>query len=177
MTTRQPQQPQRTPQQGTQQSSSSFSTWKCHKCRAGPHSNNITHCTGILSNGQTCNHRVCDECPKDDKVPPPNVSKNDWDRTKDGIRTEVKKSERTSTVNMPSTDQGAIVASSEIPYRPQAMHPHYETAQSNIRRGRQMPKPATGGWWRCCHCRSANNPVLAPRACSICGHYRCAACG
>lgn len=31
-------------------------------------------------------------------------------------------------------------------------------------------------WWVCCHCDSMNNPDLAPDRCSICQHYKCAAC-
>lgn len=31
-------------------------------------------------------------------------------------------------------------------------------------------------WWVCCNCNHMCNPALAPDRCSLCGHYKCAAC-
>ena len=174
MTTPQTQQAPGSPQQGTQQAAPSFSTWTCHDCTAGPHSHSLERCTGLLSNGNICNHTVCPKCPKDDNVPPPGVSGNDWNRGKEDIRREVKKS--TATFSASHTAQGAITPSSSNALPPPSHRRDGQITQSTSRSVRNMPRVDTRGWWRCCHCRNPMNPALAPTRCSICNHPRCGAC-
>ena len=161
-----------------------FRTWKCHECGAGPHSiTTQTRCSGtVASTGRRCVHDVCLKCPKNDAVPPPLTTKEDWDKTKDGIRADAGRSAvplAGSVIAPPASGSPFGI----VPYTDprdnigrarQAVHP--SVLLPDPLRGRHLPTQDMRGWWKCCHCRHVNNPALAPQRCSICSHDKCRGC-
>ena len=162
-----------------------FRTWKCHECGAGPHSiTTQTRCSGtVASTGRPCVHDVCSKCPKNDSVPPPLTTKEDWKKTKDGIRADARRSALplAGNITAPTLDnspQLGVVAHTLLQSNTGRFQPavHPSLLRSEPRSGRYLPTQDMRGWWLCCHCNSHMNPRLASQMCSICGHIRCGIC-
>lgn len=126
-----------------------FEKWQCHECGTAPHIYpTTTRCTGVRSDGRLCQHDVCKLCPKDGDIPPLGTTR------------------RQLRAIPPSTSFPPLPTFNT--QRPLTRFHHSVSSRPG--------RPSVRGWWKCCSCEHDNNPVLADKRCSCCGHTRGSHC-
>jgi len=131
--------------------------WQCCQCNGGPFTYALTSkCTEVNSNNKPCQHAMCNNCLKDNNIPPPLTS----------ARPRARASSRFESVrharNLPAP--AAIGQTQEI-----TQVEHNRAPRFRLTSGQPM------NFWKCHNCHHVNNPVLNPN-CLRCQHIRCRFC-
>ena len=80
-----------------------------------------------------------------------------------------------ASANLGNTDTSYVEIHGQGLFR-EAVNASAASDTGTMMRRKHPAGSSTKGWWRCCECKTPQNPSLSPDSCSICGHLPCLDC-